>query len=248
MTEPAVTALVVEDEPLARRRLRDLIAGVPWLKRLGDATTAPAAIAAIDDAQPDLVFLDVTLPGGSGLDVLARIHHTPSVIFTTAYDQFAVTAFELGAIDYLLKPFGRERFTRAIERARPSLEQRADSGSVDRARDALTPGPTARLFVREAGQIVPIRATAIEWIEAADDSVIVHARGRQYQMNVTLGALEQRLDSRTFVRVHRSHIVNLDHVTSWGAHDGSRFQIMLRTGDTIVASRQRSRALREMSR
>lgn len=243
-----VTALVVEDEPLARRRLRDLIADVPWLQQLGDATTARAAIAAIDEAQPDLVFLDVRLPGMSGLDVLARVRHTPSVIFTTAFDQFAVTAFEVGAIDYLLKPFGAERFGRALERARPLLEARAGAGTVERAREVLTHGDIPRLFVRESRQIVPIRVASIEWLEACDDYVIVHARGRQYTVNVPLAALEERLDPRVFVRVHRSHVVNLDHVASWAPYDGSRFQITLRTGDKVVASRQRSRVLRDMGR
>jgi len=248
MKDSRVTALVVDDEPLARRRLRDLIADVPWLKQLGDASTARAAIAAIDEAQPDLVFLDVRLPGMSGLDVLSRVRHTPAVIFTTAFDHFAVTAFELGAIDYLLKPFGSERFSRALERARPVLEARAGAGTADRAREVLTQGEIPRLFVRESRQVVPIRVSSIEWLEACDDFVIVHARGRHYTINVPLSDLEERLDPRIFVRVHRSHVVNLDHVASWAPYDGSRFQITLRTGDRVVASRQRSRILREMGR
>jgi two-component system, LytTR family, response regulator len=245
---PSITALIVEDEPLARRRLRELIRDVPWLQCVGEATNGRAAVAAIDELQPDLVFLDVQLPGCSGIDVLSRVQHTPAVIFTTAHDQFAITAFELAALDYLLKPFGRDRFTRAIERARPLLERQAGTGSIGRAREVLTDGPLPRLFVREAGRIVPLRVASIEWLQACDDFVIVHAGGREFRVNLTLSDLEQRLDPRVFVRVHRSHVVNLDHVTSWRPYDGSRLQITLRTGRTIMASRQRSRVLRELGR
>jgi len=243
----SVTGLIVEDEPLARRRLRDLIKDVPWLECLGEVSSGRAAIAAIDELQPDLVFLDVRLPGVSGIDVLSRVRHRPAVIFTTAYDQFAVTAFELAALDYLLKPFGRERFGRAVARARPLLEQQAAAAAVERAREALSDGPMPRLFVREGGRIVPIRAAAVESLEACDDYVVVHTQGgHRYRISLPLGELERRLDSRAFVRVHRSHVVNLDHVVSWTPHDGSRYLITLRSGATIVASRQRSRALRDL--
>ncbi|MGB2713086.1 MAG: LytTR family DNA-binding domain-containing protein [Vicinamibacterales bacterium] len=245
---PSITALIVEDEPLARRRLRELIRDVAWLHCVGEATTGRAAIAAIDELQPDLVFLDVQLPGCSGIDVLTRVRHTPAVIFTTAHDQFAITAFELAALDYLLKPFGRERFARAIERARPLLERQVDSATVDRAREVMTEGTVPRLFVREAGRIVPLRVASIEWLQACDDFVVVHAGGRQFRVNLTLSDLERRLDPRIFVRVHRSHLVNLDHVASWTPYDGSRLQITLRTGRTLMASRQRSRVLRELGR
>jgi two-component system LytT family response regulator len=249
MTGPAsITALIVEDEPLARRRLRDLIHKVPWLERIGEVADGRAAIAAIDELQPDLIFLDVRLPGISGIDLLSRLRHRPAVIFTTAYDRFAVTAFELGAIDYLLKPFGVERFSRALERARSLPERHAGTATVERAQEVLGSGEIPRLFVREGGQIVPIRVSSIEWFEACDDYVVVHARGRESRINLTLSALEQRLDPRVFVRVHRCHIVNMDHVASWTPYDGSRFQITLRTGATLLASRQRSRVLRDMSR
>lgn len=241
-----VTGLIVEDEPLARRRLRELIRDVPWLHCVGEATSGRAAIAAIDELQPDLVFLDVQLPGFSGIDVLSRVRHQPAVIFTTAHDQFAVTAFELAAIDYLLKPFGRDRFSRAIERCRPLLERAELDASTERAREVLTQGPVPRLFVRDAGRVVPIRVSSIERLQACDDYVIVHAAGRQFRLNVPLSDLEQRLDPQLFVRVHRSHVVNLDHVASWTPYDGSRFQIALRSGTTLMASRQRSRLLRTL--
>jgi two-component system LytT family response regulator len=244
----SITGLIVEDEPLSRRRLRELIRDISWLQCLGEATTGRAAIAAIDELQPDLVFLDIQLPGLSGIDVLSRVRHAPAVIFTTAHDQFAVTAFELAALDYLLKPFGRERFGRAVVRARPLLERQVGTATVERAREALTEGFIPRLFVREAGRVVPIRVAAIEWLQACDDYVVVHTGGRRFRINLPLSDLERRLDPHVFVRVHRSHIVNLDHVVSWTPYDGSRFQITLRTGTTIMASRQRSRLLRDLGR
>jgi two-component system LytT family response regulator len=245
---PSVSALVVEDEPLARRRLRDLIAGISWLECLGEASNGRAAIAAIDELQPDLVFLDIRLPDCSGLDVISRARHKPAVIFTTAYDRFAVTAFELAATDYLLKPFGRERFERAVERARPLLESRVGASTTERAREVLAEEPIPRLFVRDAGRIVPIHVASIESLEACDDYAIVHAEKRRYRVNLGLSELERRLDPKVFVRVHRSHMVNLDRVVAWSAYDGSRFQITLQSGRTITASRQRSRMMRELAR
>jgi two-component system LytT family response regulator len=247
-TVPSVTALIVEDEPLARRRLRDLIRDVPWIECLSEAATGQTAIAAIDELQPDLVFLDIQLPGCSGIDVLSRVTHTPAVIFTTAHDRHAIAAFELGAVDYLLKPFGRDRFARALERAKPLLEKQLGTGATARARELLTSGPIPRLFVRDAGRIVPIRVASIERLEAADDYVLVHSAAGTFRIHVSLSDLEARLDPRVFVRVHRSHLVNLDHVASWVPYDGSRFQVTLRSGATLMASRQRSRVLRDLGR
>jgi two-component system LytT family response regulator len=239
------SAFIVEDEPLARARLREFVGGTPWLECIGEATNGRAAVSAIDELQPDLVFLDVQLPRLSGVDVLRRITHVPAVIFTTAHDQFAITAFELGALDYLLKPFGRERFQRALERARPVLQLQLGTSSAERAREVLADTALTRLFVREGARIVPIATSTIEHIEASDDYVRVHAAGRVYLLNVQLADLEGRLDPKSFLRVHRSHIVNLDFVRALEPYDGSRFQVTLRSGTVIVASRQRSRALRE---
>lgn len=245
---PHVSVLIVEDEPLARRRLRDLIRATAWLECVGEVSDGGAAASAIDHVQPDLVFLDVQLPGRSGLDVLRALTAQPAVIFTTAYDQYAVQAFELGAIDYLLKPFGAERFERAVARAKAGLVDRHRVPAAMRARDVMEAGPLRRLFARDGARIVPIVVSAIERIEASDDFVLVHTGGRTYRLNVTMGAVEERLDARTFVRVHRSHVVNLDHVVSMTPYDGSRFQLTLRSGATLLASRQRSRALRQPGR
>ena len=245
---PRIRALVVDDEPLARERLRELIAEMPWLDRVGEAATGAEAIAALDRLRPDLVFLDIQLPGMSGLEVLRGSRHVPAVVFTTAHDRFAVTAFELGALDYILKPFGRDRFGQAMRRARPVLEARLGTGSAERARDVLHDGPLLRLFVRDGGRILPLPLSAVERVQAADDIVLIHAGDRVFRLNVPLAELEKRLDPRTFVRIHRSHLVNLEHVASLEPLDDSRLEVSLRSGLKLMASRQRSRALRGIGR
>ena len=245
-TEP-LRALVVEDEPLAQARLRDLLEPVSWVHWVGEAATVPAAREALTRLRPDLIFLDVQLAGGSGLDVLGEAETGTGVIFTTAHARFAVTAFELGALDYLLKPFGAERFARALERARPILLSRRSS-AAEREREVLGPDRLQRLFLREAGRIVPLAVTDIERVQACDDVVLVHAGGRTFRLAVTLAELEERLDPRVFVRVHRSHLVNLDQVLSFAPTVDARLLVTLRSGTTLYASRQRSRELRGLGR
>ena len=254
------TALIVDDEPLARRRLRDLIAEAPLVEVVGEAADGEAAMRAIDTLKPDLVFLDIQLPGLSGLDVLARVRHKPAVIFTTAYDRYAVAAFELAAVDYLLKPFGGERFRASLVRARQTLERQDATAAIDRASELLErpgtaasgrasahPPPLVRLFVHDRGRIVPIAVAEIERFEARDDYVAVHASGRRHLVHVTLHELERRLDPQQFLRVHRSHVVNLDHVKALEPYDGARLMVEMRSGAKIVASRVRSKELRAIT-
>jgi two-component system LytT family response regulator len=246
-------ALIVEDEPLARRHLRELAAGVPWLSCVGEVADGASAVRAIDELRPDLVFLDIRMPELTGLEVLERTRHEPAVIFTTAFDQHAVAAFELGALDYLLKPFGRDRFLAAIDRARRALAIRADDGEDEstrnRARAALgaTQVPVERVFVRDRGRIVPIPVREIERLEAEDDYVAVYARGRRFLVYLPLGEFERRLDPERFLRIHRSHVVNLDYVTALVPFDAARLQVEMRDGTRLMASRARSRELRHLA-
>lgn len=258
------TALIADDEPLARQRLRDLLRGVGWIECVAEAEDGPTAIARIDELRPDLAFIDIRMPGASGIEVLERVRHRPQVIFTTAFDQYAVTAFELQAIDYLLKPFGAERFERAVARARDHLELSRgapDDGSarlpagpdtgldgsdvVSRARQASE--PLSRLFIRERGAIVPVPVDTIERLEALDDYVAVYAGERRHLVGVRLRDFEARLDGDRFVRVHRSHIVSLAHVVSIERHDSTRLRVVLHSGAEIIASRAGTRRLRDLA-
>ena len=243
-----VRAVVVDDEPLARKQLRDFMAEASWLECVGEAATGTEAVRLIDATKPDLVFLDIQMPEMTGLEVLEEIDHDPAVVFTTAHDRYAVVAFELGAVDYLLKPFGRERFLGAVERARRSITAESDASPADRIRAARTEEQLlTRLFVRDRGRILPIPVHEIVRLEAEDDYVALFARGRRFLVYLPLGEFEQRLDPERFLRVHRSHIVNLDHVSALVPFDGSRLQVEMRDGTKIMASRTRSRELRHLA-
>jgi two-component system LytT family response regulator len=248
-----IRTLIVEDEPLARRTLREILADVPWLECIGEAENGARAVEMIDGLTPDLVLLDIEMPELSGIQVLDRISHEPAVIFTTAFDRYAVSAFELEALDYLLKPFGRERCLAALERARRALPSQGSASDstpslVERARHVMNEsGPLTRLFVRDRDRIVPVPAADIERLEAADDYVEVHTRARSYLVYLTLNDFERRLDPERFIRVHRAHIVNLDFVKQLVPFDGSRMQVEMRDGTKILASRTRSKELRQLA-
>jgi two-component system LytT family response regulator len=246
-----VRTLIVEDEPLARAKLRAIVDEVSWVECVGEASSGPEAIAMIDALTPDLVLLDIEMPGCTGLQVLERVAHSPAVIFTTAYDRYAVSAFELEALDYLLKPFGAARCLKALERARRVLGAGAKGGTppvLERMRRVLDASETlVRIFVRDRDRIVPVAVGDIERLEADDDYVAVYAKGRRYLVYLTLNDFERRLDPERFLRVHRAHIVNLDAVRQLVPFDGSRMQVELKDGTKIIASRARSRDLRQMA-
>ena len=212
-----------------------VVGEVDWLELVGEAADGLSAVDAIDALKPDLVFLDVKLPEMSGLEVLARIRHAPAVIFTTAFDEFAVPAFEHEALDYLVKPFGRRRFLAAVERLRRRLEEERPRGAA---------GPVRRLFARDGDRFVPIPVASVSRIEAQDDYAAVHTAGRTYLLHTSLAELEARLYRERFLRVHRSHIVNLDHVDVIRPFDERRLLVVLKDGTTVVASRAGSQALR----
>ena len=241
-----IRTILAEDEPLAARKLRDLIAEEDDLELIGEATDGGSAAELIDRLKPDLVFLDVRMPTVSGLETLERITHKPAVVFTTAYDQFALAAFELAAIDYLVKPFSQDRFRDAMSRVRRLLASETGTAALERAGEALSKRPLSRLFVRDRDAIRPLPLTAIERLEARDDYVAVHAQGRTYLLSVPLLKLEERLDPERFVRVHRSHIVNLDFITAIHAHDAARMIVELADGTRVVASKSGSQRLRQM--
>jgi two-component system LytT family response regulator len=247
--ERHVTTLIADDEPLALQRLGTLLGEIPWITLVAEVADGSDAVRTIDQLKPDLVFLDVVMPGLTGLEVLNRIEHRPTVVFTTAYDRFAVAAFEARALDYLLKPFGRRRLVATLERIRESFDGGAgaagDATSVERGRAALDNGaPAEWLFVRERGRVTPINVAQVIRFEGCDDYVTIHTAERRLLATLRMGDLEQMLPAG-FVRIHRSHIVNLAKVESFVSENGGRFKVVLRDGTRLAVSRDRARWLRD---
>lgn len=241
-------ALIAEDEPLARQALRELATEVTWLEIVGEAEDGRKALRLVNKLEPDLLFLDVEMPELTGLEVLERAQHQPAVVFTTAYDHYAVAAFEFEAIDYLVKPFGRKRFHETIERVRRRLENpEGQTGVLARAQEALGAGAVTRLFARLGSTIVPFAVASVIRFEASGSYVAAHTPGGRYLLNVSLSELESRLDPERFCRIHRQHIVNLDFVTSIDPYDDRRVAVKLNDGSSVVASRAGSQILRGMA-
>jgi two-component system LytT family response regulator len=242
-----IRALIVEDEAVARENLRDYLEDVDWVQLVGEAVDGNEAVRLVSELRPELLFLDVRLPELSGLEVARRVGAGAEIVFTTAYDRFAIAAFEIGAIDYLVKPFGRERFAATLQRVRTRMGQPADSAS-ERAHSALTPGPLTRLYARRGDRIVPIPVSSIVRIQAQGDYAEVHAASGVHLLHISLSELLERLDPHRFRRVHRSHVVNLDAVEHFLANEDRRLRIVLRNGAEIVASRAASEELRKLVR
>jgi two-component system, LytTR family, response regulator len=242
-----VRALIAEDEAPARDTLRDYLAGSSWIEVVGEAVDGASAVALADEHKPDLLFLDVRLPELSGLEVARRLRHPAEIIFTTAYDRFAVAAFEIGALDYLVKPFGRERLAAAVERLRARMEHTSVHAS-ERVRSSLGPEPLSRLFARQGDRIVPVAVAGIRRVQARGDYAEVHAEGGVFLLQVTLAELAARLDPARFRQVHRSHIVSLDAVAHFKPYDDRRLAITLKDGTVVVASRAASEELRRLAR
>ena len=247
MSEPRIRALIAEDEAPARDSLREYLADAPWIEVVAEAVDGRSALALAEQHKPDLLFLDVRLPELSGLEVARGISFPAEIVFTTAYDRLAVAAFEIGALDYLVKPFGRERLAAAVERVRSRLPQTGVPSS-DRVRSSLTPGPLARLFARQGDRIIPIPVDSVRRIQAQGDYAEVHAAQGVFLLHVTLGELAARLDPGRFRQVHRSHIVNLDEVEHLRPYDDRRLAITLKDGTVVVASRAASEELRRLAR
>jgi len=243
-----VTVLVVDDEPIARAGLKAMLSGFDWIQVVGEAADGQSAVQAIETLKPELVFLDVQMPGLLGTDVLRHIDHRPFVIFTTAYSQHAVTAFELGAVDYLMKPFGPARLGAAMERVRGAIGQPSSVDSIERLSGALGGGPITRLFARVGNAIVPIPVDRVSRLEADGDYVVAHVGGSRHLLHLSLSRLVTRLDPKRFAQVHRAHVVNLDHVRAFKRDARGRLEAELNDGTRVPVSRPRAQELRSLGR
>jgi two-component system, LytTR family, response regulator len=243
-----IRVVITDDEPTARAGLRALLAHEPDLTVVGECANAAATLRALVDLAPDLLFLDVQLPGLSGIELLDRIPPTraPVVVFVTAYDQYAVPAFDHHAADYLLKPYSDDRFRLALSRARQRLEHRELRGLRQRVLDlaaAVDPGsepihadsPTSphyitRLVVKSARRTVVVSVDQITWIEAAGDYARLHVDTKSYLHRATMAELEARLDPSRFVRIHRSTIVNIGALAEVRQVNAEEYVAMLTNG------------------
>lgn len=242
--------MVVDDEPLARERVCTLLAAEQDVEVVAECADGVDAVAALRSARPDIVFLDVQMPGMDGFEVLDAIgpDRLPAVVFVTAYDSYALKAFEVHAVDYLLKPFDRERFLSALARAR--LDLRADDVGrrilalvADLMRDRR---PQQRIVVKAAGRVFFLRPAEIDWMEAAGNYVRLHVGKQTHLVRETMKGLEERLDPDTFVRVHRSRIVNLDRVREIQPWFHGEHVILLESGEQLTTSRRHSIRLQEL--
>jgi two-component system LytT family response regulator len=239
-----IRVLIVDDEPLAREKLVALLAREDDIEIVGEASDGASAVALIRRETPDLVFLDVQMPELDGFGVLQKIPADvmPAVIFVTAHDRFALRAFDVHAVDYLLKPFDRARLRQALERSRRELRHRG-SGQPDPNLAGLLaawvkPGTgLERIAVKSSGRIVLVRTEEIDWIEAADNYVQLHVGKTGHLHRETLSSLEQRLPKNKFIRISRSVMVNVDRVRELQALFHGDYAVILRDGTKLSLSR-----------
>src|SRR5262245_30534315 len=239
--------LIADDEPLARRTLRTYLRDLGRRDAIHEAADGSTAVAIANRERPDLIFLDIVMPGATGLEVLEQLEYDANVIFTTAHDQYAVTAFELGAPAYVRNRFGPGRLARVIERAQHASSDSAER-LIARAQEALRPTrPLSRVFVRDGSRIVPISLASIERVQGADDYATIVTAGKEYLVSLRLSDLEERLARANFLRIHRSHLVNLEFVAAIEPCDAGRLQVVMKSGGQIVASRAGSKRLRDLA-
>ena len=253
-TDP-IRVLIVDDEPIARRGIRQLLASHDDIEIAGEARNGAEAVRLIAELAPDLVFLDVQMPEVDGFAVLRQIdpERLPAIIFVTAYDTFAVHAFEARALDYLVKPLAEARFHDALARARERLRFQAELASWRRrllSLNAPTPDrPLARrIIIGAAGSDLVLDVADISWIEADDYYAAVHSRGRRHLVRESLASLEARLDSRQFVRAHRRAIVNLAEVREIRSQSAGESLLILNDGSQLPLSRRRRQKFEDAMR
>ncbi len=239
-----IRTLIVDDEPLGRERIRNLLRSDDEVEVVGECSDGRQAIAAIERQAPDLLYLDVQMPEVDGFAVLDAIagKAMPAIIFVTAYDSYAVKAFEVHALDYLLKSFDPERFHAALRRAKEQIQHSQLGMWNERVAELLEDLQTkrkslTRLVIRSAGRISFLRVDDIDWLEAADNYVRIHAGRESHLMRETLHSLEERLDPSTFLRIHRSTVVNLNRIQELSPLFHGDYSVRLRDGTELVLSR-----------
>lgn len=235
-------AIVVDDEPLACKRLTKLLKEKEDVELIAVCANGMEAIEEINQKLPDLVFLDIQMPEVTGFDVLQNLeNHLPAIIFVTAYDQYAIKAFEVHAVDYLLKPFGKKRFDDALNQARKSLinQERELKEKVNDLLESINEDrdPVSRVLVKSSGKYQFIKVQEIQWIESAGNYVRIHTADKGYLIRDTMTSMEQKLRSDQFFRIHRSAIVNVDKVKDLEQWFHGDYKVTLMNGEKLTMSR-----------
>lgn len=243
MTE-RIRALVADDEPIARARVVSLLKGEADVELVRECATGQEAREAIEQGNLDLLFLDIQMPELTGMELARTIetHGQPAVVFVTAYDQYALRAFEVHALDYLLKPFSAERFRAALGHARAHLARRRSgdllpSPAAAPPRDVPPPARRNRLMVKSGGRIHFVRTTDIDWCEAAGNYVRMHVGQQEHLVRDTMSHVESELDPQQFMRIHRSTIVNVDRILEMQSSFNGEYVVLLRNGTRLTLSR-----------
>ncbi len=239
-----IQAVIADDEPLARAGIRALLEDDPDIELIGECGTGRGLVALVIDQTPDLIFLDVEMPEMDGFDTLESLPSDaiPSVIFVTAYDQYAVNAFEVHALDYVLKPIDRERFRKALQRAKDHIKQQRDHSLTRRILDCLEDlkAPTDfldRVVIKNGGDVIFLKVEEIDWIEAEGNYVRLHAGKDSHLLRETLSNLESQLNPAKFIRIHRSTIVNSDRIRKLEALFHGDCNVILNDGTQLMLSR-----------
>jgi two-component system LytT family response regulator len=238
-----IRALIVDDEPLARRGVRVRLERAGDVEIIGECANGSDAVVAIRELSPDLVFLDVQMPGVDGFGVVEQVgaEQMPIVVFVTAYDAHALKAFDVHALDYLLKPIDDERFDVAVERARRRIAERKAIGQQLAA--VLAELRDRRILIKDRGKVIIVNESDIDWVEAEGDYVRVHAGGRGHLLRETMSAIAKRLDPARFARIHRSTIVNVSRIRALKPHPNREYTVVLRDGTQLKLSRGYRNAL-----
>jgi two-component system LytT family response regulator len=230
--------IIIDDEPLARSLIKEYLEHFPQLKLVAECDDGFEGVKAIQQYQPDLIFLDIQMPKINGFEMLELIENPPGVIFTTAYDEYAMKAFEAHAVDYLLKPFGKERFERAVQKwelQQGSTADKATQQLLDTA--AKYPSQSQRIVVKDEAKIRIIPVQEVFYLEAADDFVKIHTKEGFFLKNKTMNHFEQALDVQQFVRCHRSYMVNVQQITRIDHYEKDSHIAVLRSGAKVPVSR-----------
>jgi two-component system LytT family response regulator len=247
-----IRTLIVDDEPLARQNLRLLLKEDPEIEIIAECGSGQEAVKIIEAQSPDLLFLDIQMPEMNGFDVLERIdtNSIPAIVFVTAFDQYALKAFEVHALDYLLKPFDDARFEKALRQAKTQIEQR-EINALSRKLFALLEDRNAprteqpesrfltRLMIKSASRVFFLKVDEIDWIGADDYYVKLHAGRKSHLLRETMNDMEARLDPSKFLRIHRSTIVNIDRIREMRPHFNGDYMVVLHDGTELKLSRSR---------